>query len=77
MGPPTSILIRNRCPSSIGKHSIPNNVGIATGRTTLRRAAAERARRVERIARRVIGDGAGVMTDAHWAGTFHGIGMSR
>ena len=32
------------------------------------------ARRVERIARRVIGDNAGVMTDALWAGTFHGIG---
>jgi DNA helicase-2/ATP-dependent DNA helicase PcrA len=37
------------------------------------RAAAEMARRVERIARRVIGDNAGVMTDALWAGTFHGI----
>ena len=33
--------------------------------------------RVELIARRVIGDRAGVMTDALWAGTFHGIGMSR
>jgi DNA helicase II / ATP-dependent DNA helicase PcrA len=32
------------------------------------------ARRVERIARRVISDNAGVMTDALWAGTFHGIG---
>src|SRR5438445_5742206 len=39
-----------------------------------RRAAAEMARRVERIARRVIGDNAGVMTDALWAGTFHGVG---
>jgi UvrD/REP helicase N-terminal domain len=39
-----------------------------------RRAAAEMAWRVERIARRVISDNAGVMTDALWAGTFHGIG---
>ena len=32
-------------------------------------------RRVERIARKVIGDSAGVMTNAlAWAGTFHGIG---
>jgi DNA helicase-2/ATP-dependent DNA helicase PcrA len=32
-------------------------------------------RRVERIARKVLGDNAGVMTDAlTWAGTFHGIG---
>jgi DNA helicase II / ATP-dependent DNA helicase PcrA len=42
--------------------------------TFSRRAAAAMARRVERIARRVIGDKAGVMTDALWAGTFHGIG---
>jgi hypothetical protein len=42
--------------------------------TFSRRTAAEMARRVERIARRVIGDNAGVMTDALWAGTFHGIG---
>jgi DNA helicase-2/ATP-dependent DNA helicase PcrA len=42
--------------------------------TFSRRAAAEMARRVERIARRVIGDSAVVMTDALWAGTFHGIG---
>ena len=42
--------------------------------TFSRRAAAEMARRVERIARRVIGDNAGVMTDALWAGTFHGVG---
>jgi superfamily I DNA/RNA helicase len=32
--------------------------------TFSRRAAAEMARRVERIARRVIGDNAGVMTDS-------------
>ena len=33
------------------------------------------ARRVERIARKVLGDNAGVMSDAlTWAGTFHGIG---
>ena len=32
------------------------------------------ARRVERITRRVTGDGAAVMTNALWAGTFHGIG---
>jgi hypothetical protein len=32
-------------------------------------------RRAERIVRQVIGDRAGVMTDAlTWAGTFHGIG---
>lgn len=39
------------------------------------RAAAEMARRVERIAGQVMGQNAGVMTDALiWAGTFHGIG---
>src|ERR1700732_2441840 len=43
--------------------------------TFSRRAAAEMARRVERIARRVIRDSAGIMTDALWAGTFHGIGV--
>jgi DNA helicase II / ATP-dependent DNA helicase PcrA len=43
--------------------------------TFSRRAASEMTRRVERIARRVLGDNAGVMTDAlTWAGTFHGIG---
>jgi DNA helicase-2/ATP-dependent DNA helicase PcrA len=32
-------------------------------------------KRVERIARKVMSDNAGVMTDAlAWAGTFHGIG---
>lgn len=43
--------------------------------TFSRRAASEMARRVERICRQVLGDKAGVMTDAlAWAGTFHGIG---
>ncbi|WP_028166439.1 ATP-dependent helicase [Bradyrhizobium elkanii] len=43
--------------------------------TFSRRAAAEMTKRVERIARRVLGDNAGVMTDAlTWSGTFHGIG---
>jgi DNA helicase-2/ATP-dependent DNA helicase PcrA len=43
--------------------------------TFSRRAAAEMAARVERIARKVLGENAGVMTDAlTWAGTFHGIG---
>ncbi|MDR6659152.1 DNA helicase-2/ATP-dependent DNA helicase PcrA [Tardiphaga robiniae] len=43
--------------------------------TFSRRAASEMSRRVERIARQVMGDNAGVMTDAlTWAGTFHGIG---
>ena len=43
--------------------------------TFSRRAAAEMTRRVERIARRVLGDRAGIMTEAlTWAGTFHGIG---
>ncbi|MCA6113586.1 ATP-dependent helicase [Bradyrhizobium sp. WSM 1738] len=43
--------------------------------TFSRRAASEMTQRVERIARRVLGDKAGVMTDAlTWAGTFHGIG---
>jgi DNA helicase-2/ATP-dependent DNA helicase PcrA len=43
--------------------------------TFSRRAASEMAQRVERIARRVMGDKAGIMTDAlTWAGTFHGIG---
>src|SRR5580704_6860391 len=43
--------------------------------TFSRRAAAEMTRRVERIVRQVIGNGAGTMTNAlMWAGTFHGIG---
>ena len=43
--------------------------------TFSRRAASEMTRRVERIARKVMGDNAGVMTDAlSWAGTYHGIG---
>ena len=43
--------------------------------TFSRRAAAEMAARVERIARKVLGDKAGVMRDAlSWTGTFHGIG---
>src|ERR1700692_276605 len=43
--------------------------------TFSRRAAAEMAKRVERIARKVLGANAGVMTDAlTWDGTFHGIG---
>jgi DNA helicase II / ATP-dependent DNA helicase PcrA len=43
--------------------------------TFSRRAASEMSRRVERIARRVLGDNATVMTDAlTWSGTFHGIG---
>jgi DNA helicase II / ATP-dependent DNA helicase PcrA len=43
--------------------------------TFSRRAASEMSRRVERIARKVLGAQAGIMTDAlNWAGTFHGIG---
>jgi len=43
--------------------------------TFSRRAAAEMTRRVERIARQVMGSSAGVMTEGlTWAGTFHGIG---
>jgi DNA helicase-2/ATP-dependent DNA helicase PcrA len=43
--------------------------------TFSRRAASETSRRIERIARKVMGDKAGIMTDAlSWAGTFHGIG---
>src|SRR5882762_5480036 len=43
--------------------------------TFSRRAASEMSRRVERIARKVLGTDAGVMTGAlNWAGTFHGIG---
>src|SRR6185503_18563242 len=43
--------------------------------TFSRRAAFEMTRRVERIARKVMADNAGVMTDAlTWAGTYHGIG---
>lgn len=43
--------------------------------TFSRRAASEMIRRVERIARKVMGDGAGVVVDAlKWAGTFHGVG---
>src|SRR5689334_22124510 len=55
-------------------HLIVN--GVAPGRILLmtfsRRAANEMARRVERIARQVKGDGARTITDAlTWAGTFH------
>ncbi|HEY9212010.1 MAG TPA: ATP-dependent helicase [Ancylobacter sp.] len=43
--------------------------------TFSRRAASEMGRRVERICARVLGEKAGVLTDAlAWAGTFHGIG---
>src|SRR5438874_3676284 len=43
--------------------------------TFSRRAASEMTRRVERIARKVMGNNAGLMTDAlAWAGTFHEIG---
>src|SRR6516164_9114456 len=43
--------------------------------TFSRRAAAEMTRRVERIARQVMGSSAGVITEGlTWAGTFHGIG---
>src|SRR5947207_2926904 len=43
--------------------------------TFSRRAASEMTKRVERIARKVMGANAGIMTDAlSWAGTFHGIG---
>ena len=43
--------------------------------TFSRRAASEMTQRVERIARRVLGDRASIMTDAlTWTGTFHGIG---
>src|SRR5438045_2070068 len=43
--------------------------------TFSRRAAAEMTRRVERIARLVMGNSAGVVAGAlSWAGTFHGIG---
>jgi DNA helicase-2/ATP-dependent DNA helicase PcrA len=44
--------------------------------TLSRRAASEMTKRVERIARKVMGNNAGVMTDAlAWAGTFRGIGV--
>jgi len=43
--------------------------------TFSRRAASEMSKRVERIARKVLGANAGIMTDAlSWAGTFHCIG---
>ena len=43
--------------------------------TFSRRAASEMTKRVDRIARKVMGDNASVMTDAlAWSGTFHGIG---
>jgi DNA helicase II / ATP-dependent DNA helicase PcrA len=43
--------------------------------TFSRRAAAEMAKRVERIAGQVLGTSAGAVNDAlQWAGTFHGIG---
>jgi DNA helicase-2/ATP-dependent DNA helicase PcrA len=44
--------------------------------TFSRRAAAEMTRRVERIARKVLGDRSSALTGAlMWAGTFHGIGV--
>lgn len=43
--------------------------------TFSRRAAAEMARRVERICAQVLGSNSGIMADAlAWSGTFHGIG---
>jgi DNA helicase-2/ATP-dependent DNA helicase PcrA len=43
--------------------------------TFSRRAASEMTRRVERIAREVMGDKAAVLTEGlHWAGTFHSVG---
>lgn len=43
--------------------------------TFSRRAAVEMTKRVERIASRVLGDRAAIMTDGlAWAGTFHSIG---
>src|SRR5690606_36589447 len=43
--------------------------------TRSRRAASEMAKRVERICAKVLGDRAGITTDARaWSGTFHGIG---
>src|SRR6201982_4232158 len=43
--------------------------------TFSRRAASEMKARVERIARKVIGETSSAITDAlTWAGTFHGIG---
>ena len=43
--------------------------------TFSRRAAGEMGKRVERICTRVLGDKAGILTDAlSWSGTFHGIG---
>jgi DNA helicase II / ATP-dependent DNA helicase PcrA len=43
--------------------------------TFSRRAASEMTKRVERIARKVMGDSASVMANAlAWSGTFHGIG---
>ncbi len=43
--------------------------------TFSRRAAAEMTRRVERIARQAMGEGASAATNALiWAGTFHGVG---
>src|SRR5689334_25387875 len=43
--------------------------------TFSRRAAAEMARRVERICSGILGTDAGIVTEAlAWTGTFHGIG---
>jgi len=43
--------------------------------TFSRRAASEMSKRVERIARKVLGEHAAIMNEAlSWAGTFHGIG---
>jgi DNA helicase II / ATP-dependent DNA helicase PcrA len=42
--------------------------------TFSRRAAAEMTRRVERIARKVLGDSSLLTGALMWAGTFHGVG---
>ena len=46
--------------------------------TFSRRAASEMTRRVERIAAKVLGDKASIMTEGlTWAGTFHAIGARQ
>jgi hypothetical protein len=69
---PPQWLPRGRQPS---RHHDARALWCAELMTFSRRAAAEMTRRVERIARRVMGERADIMTDAlAWAGTFHAIG---
>jgi DNA helicase-2/ATP-dependent DNA helicase PcrA len=64
--------LAHRVAHLIVKHADPGRILLMT---FSRRAASEMTRRVERIARKVLGDNSSVFSGAlSWAGTFHGIG---